>query len=126
VSHKAASIVKQALAPGAVVFFFPEGLLFSRQATYHAIQGQLRALKGVECLSMYSTKPSPALIVEVLFGGLAHARKAIYFGIKVKDIIYQASPLDATAATVLTRVQLDFSSMPNCDTLISYLIQFVQ
>ncbi|CEG75094.1 hypothetical protein RMATCC62417_10200 [Rhizopus microsporus] len=75
---------------------------------------------------MYSTKPSSALIVEALFGDMARARKAIDFGIKVKDIIYQASLLNATAATALTRVQLDFLSIPNCDMLVSDLIQSVQ
>ncbi|ORE13425.1 hypothetical protein BCV71DRAFT_189229, partial [Rhizopus microsporus] len=45
-------IVQQALTLGAVVFSFPEGLFSSRQATYHAIQGQIGVLKRVKHLSI--------------------------------------------------------------------------
>lgn len=71
---------------------------------------------------MYCIKLSSDLIVEALFSDFARTRKAIDFGIKVKDIIYQASLLNVTAATALTPVQLDFLSIPNCGTLVYCLL----
>ncbi|RCH88139.1 hypothetical protein CU097_003169 [Rhizopus azygosporus] len=53
VVRKAASIVQQAFTPGTVVFSFLEDLFSSLQVTYHAIQGQIGALKRVKRRSMY-------------------------------------------------------------------------
>lgn len=83
VVRKAVSIVQQALTPGAVVFSFPENLFSSRQAACHAIQGQIGVLKGVKCLSRYSTKPSSALIIESLFKHQGHTQQANESGIEI-------------------------------------------
>ncbi|KAI7873310.1 uncharacterized protein EV154DRAFT_570187 [Mucor mucedo] len=65
--RQAASIVKQALTPGSVLFSFPASLFKHRREAYELIEAQCGTVQGFRPISNYGTRSAGEIMVEVKF-----------------------------------------------------------
>lgn len=105
-ARKAATIVRQALTPDAVLFSFPPNTFVHRCHAYEAIEKQVGPVDGFRPLSRYDVRAHGNLLIEAKFQDPDHTKLAIKNGITVEDIIYKGSPSVSGAENPLVRVQL--------------------
>ncbi|CDH61166.1 hypothetical protein RO3G_01610 [Lichtheimia corymbifera JMRC:FSU:9682] len=104
---KAATIIRQALAPDAVLFSFPLVAFTHRAEAYKTITDQIGPLASIRPLSNYDQRARKDLLISVTFTSPEHTKKAIDSGITVDDVVYKATPNAPGAENPLMRVQLN-------------------
>jgi hypothetical protein len=121
-ARKAASIVRQALTPGSVLFSFPPRLFKSRSEAYDLIAKQCGAVSGVRPISMYAGKASGDLLVEVKFVVPESTTKAVSVGVSVGDLSFKATPsTDSMSNSNLVHVKLNLLRIPDEETFVADL-----
>lgn len=106
-ARKAATIIRQALAPDTVLFSFPLVAFTHRAEAYKAITDQIGPLASIRPLSNYDLRARKDLLISVTFTCAEHTKKAIDSGITVDDVVYKATPNAPGAENPLMRVQLN-------------------
>ncbi|KAG2191898.1 hypothetical protein INT47_005345 [Mucor saturninus] len=90
--RQAASIVKQALTLGSVLFSFPASLFKHRTEAYELIETQCGAVQGFRPISNYRTRSAGEIMVEVKFVMPTSTTKAMSHGVSYKNLLFKGSP----------------------------------
>ncbi|KAG2192679.1 hypothetical protein INT47_003621 [Mucor saturninus] len=90
--RQAASIVKQALTPGSVLFSFPASLFKHRTEAYELIEAHCGAVQGFRPNSNYGTRSTGEIMVEVKFVMPTSTTKAMIHGVSYKNFLFKGSP----------------------------------
>ncbi|KAI7875445.1 uncharacterized protein EV154DRAFT_430085 [Mucor mucedo] len=119
--RQAASIVKQALTPGSVLFLFPASLFKHRTEAYELIEAQCGAVQGFRPISNYGTRSAGEIMVEVKFVMPRSTTKAITHGVSHKNLLFKGSPSVPSGNNTLVHVKMTLLRIPDKDTFLADL-----
>ncbi|KAI7875630.1 uncharacterized protein EV154DRAFT_430014, partial [Mucor mucedo] len=119
--RQAASIVKQALTPGSVLFSFPGSLFKHRTEAYELIEAQCGAVQRIPSISNYGTRSAGEIMVEVKFVMLTSTTKEITHGVNHKNLLFKGSPSVPSGNNTLVHVKMTLLRIPDKDTFLADL-----
>ncbi|KAG2194349.1 hypothetical protein INT47_011516 [Mucor saturninus] len=119
--RQAASIVKQALTPGSVLFSFPASLFKHRTEAYELIEAQCGAVQGFRPISNYGTRSAGEIMVEVKFVMPTSTTKAMMHGVSYKNFLFKGSPSVPSGNNTLVHVKMTLLRIPDKETFLADL-----
>ncbi|KAI7875638.1 uncharacterized protein EV154DRAFT_472712 [Mucor mucedo] len=119
--RQAASIVKQALTPGSVLFSFPASIFKHRTEAYELIEAQCGAVQGFRPISNYGTRSAGEFMVEVKFVMPTSTTKAMTHGVSYKNLLFKGSPSVPSGNNTLVHVKMTLLRIPDKDTFLADL-----
>ncbi|KAG2192678.1 hypothetical protein INT47_003620, partial [Mucor saturninus] len=119
--RQAASIVKQALIPGSVLFSFPASLFKHRTEAYEVIETQCGAVQGFRHISNYGTGSAGEIMVEVKSVLPTSTAKAMTHGVSYKNLLFEGSPSVPSGNNTLVHVKMTLLRIPDKETFLADL-----